>query len=218
MEKLFQYYEENKNLDFTKVSFEEFSKILEGNVDIPLIDERYNIVYEISKTVNEKMNGNFYKFIKNVYDDNTLFDIIISNFKSFEDYRVIGGRNIYFYKLAQLLISDILQLREYKEKVRVDVSHLVCCSDYKIPQILRGLGVLEYSNELEVLVDNKKELGTNSRFEVEIRAATVIAINKIKENLKNKFLSIEINDMLWELSHDSDIKLKPYHLTRTMNY
>ena len=95
---------------------------------------------------------------------------------------------------------------------------MVGCSDYKIPQILRGLGILEYLDELEILVDNKKVLGPNSRFEVEIRAATIVAINKIKEYLKNKFLSIEINDMLWELSHDSDIKLKPYHLTRTMNY
>lgn len=218
MEKLLEYYEEKGSLDFTKITFEEFEKILEGTVQIPLIERRYEIVCEISKIVSEKMNGNFYDYIKDIQDDETLFNVIISNFKSFEDVRIIGGRKIYFYKFAQLLVSDILNLRKYAENIEIDVSHLVGCSDYKIPQILRGLGVLEYTEELEKLVDNKKVLGENSRFEVEIRAATIVSINKIKECLKDKYLSIEVNDMLWELSHDKDINLKPYHLTRTMSY
>lgn len=68
------------------------------------------------------------------------------------------------------------------------------------------------------MVDNKKVLGENSRFEVEIRAAVIVSIDRIKEELNGKLLSIEINDLLWELSHDKSIELKPYHLTRTTNY
>ena len=218
MEKLLDYYEKNDNLDFTKVTYDEFSEILEGNVEIPLLAERYNIVYEVSNIVNEKMNGNFYKYIKDVTSDIELFNIIISNFKSFEDVRIIGGRKIYFYKLAQLLVSDILHLRKYAENIEIDVSNLVGCSDYKIPQILRGLGVIEYADELAVLVDNKKVIGPNSKFEVEIRSATIVSIDKIKKELENKFSSIEVNDLLWELSHDKSINLNPYHLTRTLSY
>ena len=36
--------------------------------------------------------------------------------------------------------------------------------------------------------------------------------------LENEFNSIEVNDLLWELSHDKSIDLKPYHLTRTLSY
>lgn len=218
MEKLLDYYEKSNNLDFTKVTYEEFEKILEGNVEIPLLAERYNIVYDISTIVNEKMNGNFYEYIKHINNDKDLFDVILSNFKSFEDFRIIGGRKIYFYKLAQLLVSDILHLRKHHENIEVDVSNLVGCSDYKIPQILRGLGILEYTDELAALVDNKKVLGANSKFEVEIRASTIVSIDKIQKELENKFTHIEINDLLWELSHDSGINLKPYHLTRTVSY
>ena len=68
------------------------------------------------------------------------------------------------------------------------------------------------------MVDNKKILGENSRFEVEIRASVIVSIDKIKEELNGKLLSIEINDLLWELSHDKVVELKPYHLTRTTSY
>lgn len=218
MESLLEYFEDTKNLDFTKVSFEEFKEILKGNVEIPLLEERYNIVQNISKVVNEKMNSSFYNYIKDVHDDKTLFNIIIDNFKTFEDKRMVECKEIYFYKLAQLLTSDILSLRKEAEKINVDLSNLKGCSDYKIPQILRGLGVINYSEELSNMVDNKKILGENSRFEVEIRAAVIVSIDKIKEELNGRLLSIEINDLLWELSHDKVIELKPYHLTRTTSY
>lgn len=218
LEKLLDYYEETNNLDFTKVSFDEFKEILEGNVEIPLLEERYNTLVEVSKIVNENLNGNFYKYTKGIDNDIILFKLIIDMFKSFEDIRIIGGRKIYFYKLAQLLTSDILHLKEHVQGRHIDVSNLVGCSDYKIPQILRGLKVLEYADDLAVLVDNKKFIGSNSRFEVEIRANTIVAIDKIKKCLDGKFKSIEINDMLWTLAHESDIELKPYHLTRTMSY
>ena len=41
MEKLLDYYEKSNNLDFTKVTYDEFEEILEGNVEIPLLAERY---------------------------------------------------------------------------------------------------------------------------------------------------------------------------------
>ena len=69
------------NNDLTNISFEEFSNILKGNVEIPFLKERYETISSISKTVNERMNGNFYNFIKDINEDNELFNIIISNFK-----------------------------------------------------------------------------------------------------------------------------------------
>ena len=60
------------------------------------------------------------------------------------------------YKLAQLLTSDILHIRELKENIKVDYSHLVGCADYKIPQVMRGLGILEYNRKLADIIDNRK--------------------------------------------------------------
>ena len=59
----------SKSVKINKTRLEEFGKILKGNVEIPLFEERYNIIKNVSKIANQKMNGNFYKFIKNTTID-----------------------------------------------------------------------------------------------------------------------------------------------------
>lgn len=215
---ILEYVKANDTTDFSNITKEEFSAMLKGNVEIPLFEERYNIIKSVSKIVNEKMNGNFYNFIKNINNDNELFNTIINYFSSYKDERTYQGQRIYFYKLAQLLTSDILHIRELKENIKVDYSHLVGCADYKIPQVMRGLEILEYNKELSSLVDNKEEIKENSEYEVEIRANMIVVIDMVKEKLNNKFCAIDINDYIWGQARNQNIKLKPYHLTRNNNY
>lgn len=215
---LLKYVKENNTTDFSDITKEEFKTILKGNIEIPLLNERYNIVKEISKIVNDKMNGNFYEYIKDVTTDTELFNIIITNFPSFKDERTYNERSIKLYKLAQLLTSDILHIRELKENITVDYSNIIGCADYKIPQILRGLGLITYSNELACIIDSKQEIEENSIYEVEIRATQLVVINKLKELLGNKVKSIDINDYLFLQKNNKNIVLNPYHLTRTTNY
>ena len=211
-------YVKEKNADFSEISKEEFAKILKGNVEIPLFEERYKIIRNVSKIVNEKMKGNFYEYIKDITSDIELFDLIIRDFPSFKDERTYNGKTIYFYKLAQLLTLDILHMRELKEGIKVDYSHLVGCSDYKIPQVMRGLGILEYNEELANIIDKKEEIKQNSIYEVEIRANMLIVIDLIKRKLNDRVCAIDINDYIWGQGKNKSINLKPYHLTRTTNY
>ena len=92
---MIKYVKKTKNTDFSNISLNDFKNILKGNVEIPLLEERYKTIVDISKIVNEKMNGNFYKFIKNITSDTQLFDIIISNFESFKDERNYDGKIFY---------------------------------------------------------------------------------------------------------------------------
>lgn len=62
---LLNYVKKVDKVDFSNVSFKEFSDILKGNVDIPFLKERYDTVVSICDIVNKKMNGNFYNYIKN---------------------------------------------------------------------------------------------------------------------------------------------------------
>lgn len=215
---LLRLREEKEHLNFEKITYKEFSNSLKGNIDIPLLKERYKTLQEVSSIINKKMNGNFFLYIKNIDSDIELFDVIIRCFPSFNDRREYNGKTIYFYKLAQLLTSDILNMRKIKEEKKIDCSHLVGCADYKIPQVLRNIGLTEYSEELSNLIDNKKILVENSKYEIEIRASMIVVINMIKEELNNKISAIEINDILWHLGQDKNINKKPYHRTRTMSY
>ena len=215
---ILKYVKERNTTDFSNITKDEFEELLKGNIEIPLFEERYNIIRNVSKIVNEKMNGNFYTFIKDVTLDTELFKIIVKYFLNFKDERIYNNKKIYFYKLAQLLTSDILHIRERKENIKVDYSHLVGCADYKIPQVMRGLGILEYNDKLSNIIDNKKEIEVNSEYEIEIRANMLVVIDLIKEKLENKVCAIDINDYIWSQGRNKNIELKPYHLTRNTNY
>ena len=214
---MIRYVKEKRSTDFSNNTLNEFKVLLKGNIDIPLLEERYETIINISRTVNERMNGSFYKFIKDINIDTKLFDTIINNFVSFKDERKYNGKTIYFYKLAQLLTSDILHIREKIENISVDYSNLIGCADYKIPQTLRALGIVEYNHELSGIVDKRNELEVASKYEVEIRASQIVVIDYISNILINAN-PIDINDFLFVYSKKVKAIAKPYHLCRNTNY
>jgi hypothetical protein len=214
---MINYVTNNNSTDLSKITLDEFRNIFLGNVDIPLLEERYNNIKNVSCIVNEKMNGNFYESIKNLTVDKDLFEYIITNFDCFIDERKYSGRKIYFYKLAQLLTSDILHMREEIENIHVDYSNLIGCADYKIPQTLRALGIIEYAEALSRTIDEKTEIDISSKYEVEIRASQIVVIDYIKSKIKN-INSIDINDYLFLYSKNVKSIVKPYHLCRNVNY
>lgn len=216
-----EIHSNNNFLDFnylSKLTYDEFKRILKGNIEIPLLEERYNIIIEVSKTVNEKMNSNFYEYIKSINKDIELLDVIVENFKSFEDISEYNNTKIYYYKRTQLLVSDILHIREDKEKIRVDYSNLIGCADYKIPQVLRDLQITQYDVELSKLIDNNIEIEANSNYEIEIRSTMIVVIDQIKAYLGNKYSSIQINDYIWLQGQNKENIKRPYHRTRTTAY
>ncbi len=200
------------------MTLEEFKEILKGNIDIPLLEERHKIVSSIAKIVNKKMNGSFYDYIKDMNTDQEIFKTILNNFSNFEDTRTYKGQIVYFYKLAQLLTSDILHVIEIKEQKEVDYSSLLGCADYKIPQVMQELGILEYDTKLSLLLETKTEIEENSEYETEIRASMIVVINYIWEQIDKSIDKIDINDFIWSKGQDKTKKYKPYHLTRTKSY
>lgn len=218
MYSLLKLRKEKGHLNFLEISFLEFKNALKGNVEIPLLDKRYDIVKNISEIINTKLGGNFYNYIKDINKDEELFQVIIDNFPSFRDVSVYNGEEVYFYKLAQLVTSDILAIKKLKTGEKGDLNHLVGVADYKIPQILRELGILEYNLELSKIVDEKIEIKEGSLMEIEIRASMLVSIDKIYNYLNKSVDRIVINDILWSLGQNKSKNRKPYHLTRTTHY
>ncbi len=209
---ILQRMQSKKSFNMTKNEFKEFVK---GNNEIPLLDDRYKNLC----LMNEYLKGkNFYDLIKEKTKDTELLDYLIQNLPYLEDVSLYKSENIYFYKRAQLMVSDILHIREYIEKVNVDYSNLMGCADYKIPQVLNNLGVLVYSKDLDNKIMQKEELKENSEEEVEIRACNLVVIDYIYQKLNGKISRMDINDYLWLLGQDKKKIIKPYHRTLTNHY
>jgi hypothetical protein len=101
-----------------------------------------------------------------------------------------------------------------------DLGDLTCFADYKVPQVLRHFGVLEYSEPLRRRVDGWVELSPGEPAEVEIRAATVIAVERLREMLGKRgrqLRAVELDWILWDLSQDL-YPVRPYHRARTIFY
>lgn len=206
-----------KNNSDMNMSYEEFADMLKGNVEIPLLKERYNCLVEMN-TYLDGIGKDFYDEIKDIRVDIELLDYVVSTFSYFKDEGIYNGENVYFYKRAQLLVSDILHIRKLLENIEVDYSNLVGCADYKIPQVMNSLGMLEYEYDLEFKLARKDELEENSDMEIEIRANDLVVIDYIYQKLDGKVCRMDINDYIWLLGQDKSKINKNYHRTKTIHY
>lgn len=59
-------------------------------------------------------------------------------------------------------------------------------ADYIVPAVLRQLGVLKYSSTLANIIDANNEIGSGSEEEVELRACSIYAVEKMRELISQK--------------------------------
>ena len=181
-----------------------------NGIEIPLIQKRYENLVEAGKILRERFGGYYSNLVKESHFDAVLITkATIDNFKSFND----SYKDVNFYKRAQLNAFDIAQIPT-KNKI-INTELLTAMADYKLPQLLRFIGVLKYSDELSSKVDNWKLIDSGSREEIEIRSATIWAIELVSQKLG---ISAGLADRaIWWLSRELDIK-QLYHRTYTIYY
>lgn len=186
-----------------KLSSDVLSRILQGNIEIPLFNERL---------VGLKVNNNAY----------LLAEILADNFSTFDDKSTFHGEEISFYKRAQLnskMVSDAQVLKGKGELE--DLAKLTAFADYKVPQILRSLKILNYSEDLASKIDSLCVIDKDSDEENEIRIATILSVEQILELLSDKFPNVtssHVDSLLWNKSQDLKRDINPYHRTFTTAY
>ena len=203
-----------------QMSQKDLTKVLKGNVEIPLFEERLRIIREIGAGAKQYTFGEIIKSAGG--DAGHLLNLILERFPSFNDESTYLGSSVYFEKRAQLLVSDIFNIFNGKGYGKLNhIDQLTACADYKLPQILRKLGILKYDARLAERIDKKNEVEHGSREEVEIRASTIHAVELIKAEVRRRtaaMTSIEINDHLWLMTQEKFPDDKPYHRTKTTAY
>ena len=197
---------------------------------IPMLDERHQILKSAGHTLEKYYNGQFRNLVESadsrLYSDGDgIVDKLISDFESFRDSNIVrlsGGASyeVNFWKRAQLAPGMAYGRFHSTESFRIaDPKAFTVFVDYNLPNILRGIGVIEYSSHLADLVDRRQMLEPGSREEVEIRAATVYATDELIELINNKRTTpIYAPHMDYKLFNMRDKVSTPVHLTRTTAY
>lgn len=197
-------------------------KLFQGNQLIPLILTRSETLKNLSRTIINNFEGDFRNLLKKVNNVEEFLSTVGNNFFAFKDVSIIGVefKKIYFYKKAQLLLVDLKKY--FPDLIPFDIcEELTASADYKLPQALRKLGILSYDDKLANKIDNKELISHNSEEEIEIRSATIWAVEYIKEGLIEKGFNtnaVEIDSLLWLSTQKKYKDDKPYHLCETIFY
>jgi hypothetical protein len=154
-----------------------------------------------------------------------LVQLVIKNFPGFCDQAKLDGGIISFLKRAQIFVGDV----NAALKLGLGgMDRLTTFADYRVPQILRHFGIMEYSSSLELTVDTEEEIKMESTDEISIRAATVAAVDDLVEflnrdervNSEEPFTAVTVDWYLWQVGErmHQDGALKPFHRVRTQFY
>ncbi len=159
----------------------ELDRVFEGNIEMPMLDEKLEVLHQVGKVLAEKYNGRFHVFVKScspkLYDNgNGLIDRLVTEFPRFNDVSMLDGHEIKFYKLAQLGIWMMYCDAASRRKFRLeDPQKMTAFADYIVPVALRLHGITSYSPRLEQAINTHQLIPRDFRWEIEIRAHCLYA-------------------------------------------
>lgn len=217
----------------TQVSESDVAAILapdNGRTEIPLFNDRVRNLRELGQGLLPYGDNPATGFI--LAADRSAISLvrnIVETFPSFEDVTVwryvdtgLPDNEVRFYKRAQILAGDLAGGLAGSPLAHFDdLDQLTAFADYKVPQILREMGVLEYDEELSGVIESRTRIAPGSRMEVEIRAATLVACDRLVVALQERgrmITAAELDWHLWSLSQSLTTGSRPYHLTTTIYY
>ncbi|XXG63907.1 hypothetical protein AAC387_Pa05g1993 [Persea americana] len=178
-------------------------KLLNWPRPLPLEDERVRLLHEVGSELKRSFAGKASNLVEACEKSAvSLVALITRHFPGFRDHSLYKGHQVFLYKRAQIFASDLwgaFKGRGYGEFY--DIGSITIFADYIVPAVLRELGVLRYSSDLAGAIDANAEISSGSEEEVEIRACTIYAVEKMKDLIKAKFgkqvLSVELDLWLW---------------------
>jgi len=210
-----------------KVRRSEMEEVFAGNIELPMLDEKMEILHQVGAVLTRRYDGQFRNFVKScsarIYDNgNGLVERLVSEFPRFRDVSLYDGTTVKFYKLPQLAIWFLYtSLRKSNRFDLEDLETMSAFADYIVPVALRLLGITSYSGKLENAINAYEMIPRDSSWEVEIRAHCIYAsallaeeINRIRPT-DQQVIVPQVDARLWTHYHTT---WWPHHLTKTIMY
>jgi len=198
-------------------------KVLGGQGKLQLLESRVQILNELGQLLLREHDGKAHRLVEATgMSAVTLARLLAEKLSSFRDVAEYMGHEIFFYKRAQIFAADLYGAFDGKEWGSfMDMGKLTAFADYKLPQVLRHLGILSYTQALAQAVDQQISVKAGSPEEVEIRANTIWAVELIRKELGQtgkELRAFEIDWILWNMGQAKEFKVRPYHRTATIYY
>lgn len=208
-------------------TLENLQYIFRGSTPMPLLSERLKIFHEVGDALERKYDGHFYNIFQEAQfraftaDRKGIIDRLIRDFPSFWDtswYALDVDHLLEFHKRAQLyaiMYQGRAMDSDGKLPLIVDADDLGPPADYRVPQVLKKLGILKYKPSLTRRINAQKIIQKDSLEEQEIRAQMIYAMVRLC-NLTGTWIG-PIDFRIW-YAGTKMTDGKPHHLTPTTAY
>jgi hypothetical protein len=147
---------------------------------------------------------------------------LLAEMPFYRDVASLDGREVPFYKRAQITAADLHQAFGGRGPGRfVDLDSLTIFADNLVPHVLRLEGVLAYEPALVDRIEAGELLAPGSREEVEIRACAVHAVERVAEAAARLGAATPVwrlDEILWWRGQHPEFKARPRHRTRSVFY
>ena len=206
-----------------EICSDDLAELLGGRHRLALMDQRAAGLRELGRLALDRFDGDLAAIVESAGGDaGRLVETVRDCLPSFRDCVEYRGATVWLLKRAQILAADLygaLAGNGLGDLAQID--SLTTFADYKIPQILRHFGVMRYSNDLARKVDGRLQLPAGGSPEVEIRSATIWAVELLRAELLKLGIdrsAVQLDWLLWEQSQTINQHAPPYHRTLTIYY
>ena len=200
----------------------EMETLFAGNIELPMLEEKTQILNQVGGLLASKYIGRFHNFVVSCsprlyHNGNGLVERLVSEFPRFADVSPYDAHSIKFYKLPQLAIWFLYTSLGKTGEFRIeDLQTMSAFADYIVPVALRLLGITSYSAELERAINTYQTIPHDSAWEVEIRAHCIYASALLAEEINllrppdRQIVVPQIDARLWTHYHTT---WWPHYLT-----
>lgn len=142
--------------------------------------------------------------------------LVADAFPAWDDRRTWRGEELRFLKRAQLCAAMIHG--RLGGEAFDDAERLTAFADYRLPQVLRALGVLRVDPALALRIERGDELPRGGEAEVALRAAAVDGAERIAE--ATGLSTLVVDHFLWRTAVrlEAEGRVPPFHKTRCTDY
>jgi hypothetical protein len=191
-----------------------------GPAEPPMLAERHAVAAEMGAWLRDAYGGSGLAALSVAGSAVEFAQMLAATLRLFRDVAEYRGRRVPLLKRAQIAAHDCgAALGASCPEGLLDRSGLTAFADYKLPQVLRAAEAFEYSPSLAATVDARVELRPGCDEETEIRACTVVAVERLVELLRGRGHDADaalVDSMLWW--RGQGLRARPYHRVRTIWY
>ncbi|KAG1666814.1 hypothetical protein FOA52_011655 [Chlamydomonas sp. UWO 241] len=151
--------------------------------ELPLEAERVRLLREVGTGLLRHYGGSAARLVEAAGGSAmALVELVTHTFPGFRDATVYRGRQVFLYKRAQIFVGDLygayggVGLGAFR-----DMNEITMFADYRVPVVLRQLGILVYSEALATQVAALKQIPSGSEQEAALVSVVLVALPLLVE-------------------------------------